>query len=92
MLGKTAGAIMAAVGFPATIFILIRKHNQTLEIPYYFCVGILGVIIFILCDKLLKRIHTNKDAEQKSKENKLAWVIFAALAVIFILVTYIITK
>lgn len=92
MLGKTVGAIMAAIGFPAAIFILARRPNKTSEILTYFLVGILGIIIFIVCDKLLKRISSNNNAEQFSKENKLAWMIFAALAAIFILVTYIITK
>lgn len=92
LLGKTAGAVIAVIGFTAAIFTFTRKLDQTPSIMTYFIISISGIVIFILCDKLLKRIPPNTDAEQNSKENKLAWIIFAALAVIFILVTYIITR
>jgi Na+/melibiose symporter-like transporter len=91
MVGKTIGGIMAAIGFPGAIFILVRRPHHTSEILAFCLAGILGIIMFVLCSKSLRRIPQNNGipvtSKEKARESAAAWLILLVFAAIFILVT-----
>lgn len=96
MLAKLIGAAMTVIGFPGVIIIITRRPNPTFSnILPYLLIGIFGISIFLLSSRLLvKRIKETADSARQSKypTSLISWSIFAALAAVFILITYLMTR
>ena len=98
MLGKLIGGAMTVIGFPGVIIIITRKSNPAFsDILPYLLTGIFGIVIFLLSSRLLvKRMKEAADSAQahqsKYRISMISWLIFSALAIIFLLITYLITR
>ncbi|MDF1590789.1 MAG: hypothetical protein P1P89_04670 [Desulfobacterales bacterium] len=92
IIGKVAGGILAAIGIPGAIFIISRTPGRTQGALTFSIAGVIGIAIFIACAAGLKRTHENNTqpttATKKTKESLIVWAILAALAGVFIFITY----
>lgn len=95
IIGKVIGGFMAAVGFPGAIAVSARQHVPQKQVLLFCFVGILGILIFILCSKLLNRMPENNGitltSAEKTLESKIAWIILLVLAAVFMVIIYLTT-
>ena len=98
MIGKALGGIMAVIGFTAAVVIATRRAAPSFaDILPSAMSGCLGIFIFVLSSRLLTRRLAENPAEIsvseiRTRTNMLSWGILLLLAVIFLLITYRMTR
>lgn len=97
MLAKLMGGLMAAVGFPAAIFVGTRMERPFFALLPYLLVGIGGTIVFCISSRaMIKRIGTGGVRDPAARDRRpisiLSWGILVAVAVFFLLFTFIMTR
>ncbi|KKL94876.1 hypothetical protein LCGC14_1860310 [marine sediment metagenome] len=95
ILGKTLGGLMAVVGFAGWVYSIPRGAEATLSAGF-FLVGVLGIFIFIFCDRML-RSKGEVDASSLSHaestiRSSISWLILITLSAFFILLAYLVTR
>jgi hypothetical protein len=94
MLGKLAGGVIAVIGFAGAIVAATGKPAASWsEIFAFLGAGVIGICIFALSSRLLKR-HLEKNRylmlsrEDHQRINIISWSILIVLVVIFLLSLY----
>lgn len=97
MLGKLLGGLAAVVGCTMAVLTATRTSASTLAVflpP--LLIAAVGVVVFVLSGRAMARRPAASAGESKPADrlrmNLLAWVLFLALAGIFLAVVWLLTR
>jgi hypothetical protein len=90
VLGKLFGATLAVIGFPAMVIVSRPPGASAGELFAYGFAGVVGLLVFVLCGRSLKRARKQNDAPaptraEQAKTSLLAWIVLVGLAAAAIL-------
>ncbi|MFH1982603.1 MAG: hypothetical protein ABIL58_12240 [Pseudomonadota bacterium] len=97
-LGKLAGAFIAVISLTWAVIIATRRSDFVFSDAWPLIVsGVLGILVFILCDVAGKKHHqrhTKAPSMEGKKEPRslVPWMILLALAGVFIIATMVATR
>ncbi len=93
-LGKLVGGAMVVVGVTSLVLIWTRKSDLLLrEVAPYFLSALTGIMLFLLCSRVLARRMQENTAHSTSSRDSLrmnivAWSLLLLLVAVFLLVVF----
>lgn len=98
MLGKLAGGILAVIGVAGLVLIWTGKSGPLLSslVPYVFS-AVLGFLLFLLCSRAMTRSragssHPVMPVHNQVRTNILAWSLLLVFVLVFLVITYLVTR
>lgn len=98
MLGKLAGGILAVVGVAGLVLIWTGKTGSLFSSlgPYVFS-AVLGFLLFILCSRAMARSKAGSSlpvmtVHNKLRANMIAWTLLLLFVLVFLVITYLVTR
>ncbi len=97
-LGKLLGGALSVIGFPGMIAIMARNPNPSAsDVLPFTLLGISGIAIFLLSSRLqakrVKEFETQASSpKDKIKTSIMSWLVLVALAAIFLLISFVMTR
>jgi len=98
MLGKLAGGILAVIGVAGMVLIWTGKSGPLLSslVPYVFST-VLGFLLFLLCSRAMARSKAGSSlavmpVHNQVRANILAWSLLLLFVLVFLVITYLVTR